>query len=58
MSYWICVINLLSCGLWQMGKSMCFKGRAVKSDNVTHTGHIQVLSGEDAPYPESLFAGL
>lgn len=30
---------------------MCFKGGAVKSDNVTHTGQIQALSDEDAPYP-------
>lgn len=33
-----------------MGKSMCCKGEAVKSDNVTHRGHIQALTDEDAPY--------
>jgi len=32
---------------------MCFKGEVVKSVNVTHTGHLQVLSDQDAPYPLS-----
>lgn len=33
-----------------MGKSMCCKGEAVKSDNVTHAGYIQAPIDEDAPY--------
>lgn len=43
-SYRTCVINLISGGLWQTGKRMRFKGGVVKSDNVTLTGDIQVLS--------------
>lgn len=33
-----------------MGKSTSCKGEAVKSGNVTHTGYIQALTDEDAPY--------